>query len=136
MKQTILADTNILIRLFTQDDDKQVEEILSIIEQGATLFILSIVLIEAYWILSKSYNYEKKDIINVFQELIDSDDVELEEEIIMQRTLNTFQTVNADFVDVYLAEKSKELKLPVLTWNHKDFKKLNCEYHRPQDLMS
>lgn len=122
MKQTFLADTNILIRLFTQDDDKQVEEILSIIEQGATLFILSIVLIEAYWVLSKSYNYEKKDIINAFQELIDSDDVELEEEIIIQRTLNTFQAVNVDFADIYLAEKSKELKLPVLTWNHKDFK--------------
>ena len=137
MKQTFIADTNILIRLFTLDDDTQIEELTRMIEQGTTtLSVLSMVLIEAYWVLNKSYKFEKESIVHVFQELLESDGVELEEETIMQRTLNTFQTLNVDLVEVYLAEKSKVLELPILTWNHKDFKKLNCEYYRPQDIVN
>jgi len=137
MKPAFIVDTNILIRIFTQDDDTQIEELTCMIEQGKTkLFVFSMVLIEAYWVLNKSYKFGKESIVHAFQELIESDGVELEEETIMQRTLNTFQTVNVDFVDVYLAEKSKGLELPILTWNHKDFKKLNCEYYRPQDIIS
>ena len=72
----------------------------------------------------------------MFEDFIESDGVELEEETIIQRVLNAFHKVNVDFVDVYLAEKSKVLELPIITWNHKDFKKLECEYYRPQDIVS
>lgn len=133
----MIADTNILIRLFVKDDDVQIEQLVGIIEQGKTTFyILSIVLIEAYWVLQRVYGFKKELILQVFEDFIESDGVELEEETIIQRTLNTFHKVNVDFVDVYLAEKSKGMELPVLTWNHRDFKKLNCEYYRPQDIIN
>lgn len=137
MKKLMIADTNILIRLFVQDDDAQIEQLVGIIEQGKTTFyILSIVLIEAYWVLRRVYEFEKEVILQVFEDFIESDGVELEEDTIIQRTLNTFYKANVDFIDVYLAEKSKGLELPIITWNHKDFKKLDCEYYRPQDIIS
>ena len=136
MSKSMIADTNILIRLFVEDDDTQIEQLVRIIEQGnITFYVLSIILIEAYWVLRRVYGVEKEAILQVFEDFIESSGVELEEETIIQRTLSTFHKVNVDFVDVYLAEKSKGLELPILTWNHKDFKKLDCEFYRPQEIM-
>lgn len=135
MNKPMIADTNILIRLFVKDDDAQIEQLVRLIEQGDTMFyILSLVLIESYWVLRKVYRFEKEAILQVFENFVESDGVELEEDILMQRVLVRFREVNVDFVDVYLAEKSRGLELPILTWNSKDFRKLDCEFYRPQDI--
>jgi len=136
MNKPMIADTNILIRLFVKDDDTQIEQLVQLIEQGDTTFyILSLVVIEAYWVLRKFYKFEKEAILQVFEDFVESDGVELEEDSLMQRVLVRFREVNVDFVDVYLAEKSRSLVLPILTWNAKDFRKLSCEFYRPQDIL-
>ena len=83
-----------------------------LIEQGNTTFcILSLVLIEAYWVLRRVYKFEKQTILQVFDDFVESDGVELEEDSLMQRVLFRFREVSVDFVDVYLAEKSRKLKI-------------------------
>jgi len=136
MNKPRIADTNILVRLFVKDDDTQIEQLVRLIEQGDTRFyILSLVIIEAYWVLRKVYGFEKEAILQVFEDFVEADGVELEEDTLMQRVLGRFREVNVDFVDVYLAEKSRSLELPILTWNSKDFRKLDCEFYRPQDII-
>ncbi|XWX59899.1 PIN domain-containing protein [Desulfitobacterium sp. AusDCA] len=136
MNKAMIVDTNILIRLFTKDNDTQIEQLVQLMEQGNIAFhVLSIVLIEAYWVLRKIYNFDKEMILRVFEDFIESDGVELDEDGLVQRVLARFRGVNVDFVDVYLAEKSRSLELSVLTWNAKDFKKIECEFYRPQDLI-
>ena len=136
MNKPMIADTNILIRLFVQDDDAQIEQLVRLIEQGNTRFyILSLVIIEAYWVLLKVYGFEKEAILQVLEYFVESDGVELEEDSLMQRVFVRFREVNVDFVDVYLAEKSRFMELPILTWNAKDFRKLGCEFYRPQDII-
>ncbi|WP_425806332.1 PIN domain-containing protein [Desulfitobacterium sp. Sab5] len=136
MNKAMIVDTNILIRLFTKDNDTQIEQLVQLMEQGNIAFhVLSIVLIETYWVLRKVYNFDKEMILRVFEDFIESDGVELDEDGLVQRVLARFRGVNVDFVDVYLAEKSRSLELSVLTWNAKDFKKLECEFYRPQDLI-
>lgn len=116
MNKPMIADTNILIRLFVKDDDAQIGALVQLIEQGDTAFyILSLVLIEAYWVLRRVYKFEKEVILQVFDDFIESDGVELEEDSLIQRVLVRFREVNADFVDVYLAEKARSLELPILT---------------------
>ncbi|EGW37886.1 PIN domain protein [Desulfosporosinus sp. OT] len=132
----MIVDTNILIRLFTKDDDTQIEQLVQLMEQGDIAFhVQSIVLIEAYWVLRKVYNFAKETILRVFEDFIEADEVELDEDGLVQRVLAQFRGVNVDLVDVYIAEKSKSLELSVLTWNAKDFRKLECEFYRPQDLI-
>jgi len=136
MNKVMIVDTNILIRLFTKDDDTQIEQLVCLMEQNKIAFhVLSIVLIEAYWVLHKVYNFDKETILRVFEDFIEADGVELDEDGLVQRVLSRFRRVNVDFVDVYLAEKSRSLELSVLTWNAKDFRKLECEFYRPQDLI-
>ena len=136
MNKPMIADTNILVRLFVKDDDTQIEQLVRLIEHGDTRFyILSLVIIETYWVLRKVYEFEKEAILQVFEDFVEADGVELEEDSLMQRVLGRFREVNVDFVDVYLAEKSRSLELPILTWNSKDFRKLDCEFYRPQDII-
>lgn len=137
VNKAMIADTNILIRLFVKDDDAQIEQLVQIIEQGGTtLYILSLVLIETYWVLRSVYKFKKEVIVRVFEDFIESDGVELEEDSLMQRVIARFREVNVDFVDVYLAEKSRSMELPILTWNAKDFRKIDCEFYRPQDIIT
>lgn len=136
MNKVMIVDTNILIRLFTRDDDAQIEQLVRLIEQGNVAFhVQSIVLIEAYWVLRKVYNFNKEAILRVFEDFIESDGVELGEDGLVQRVLARFREVKVDLVDVYLAEKSRSLEISVLTWNAKDFRNLGCEFYRPQDLI-
>lgn len=114
MNKEVIVDTNILIRLFTKDDDTQIEQLVQLMEQGDMAFhVLSIVLIEAYWVLRKVYNFDKETILRVFEDFIEADGVELDEDGLMQRVLARFRGVNVDLVDVYLAEKSRNLELSV-----------------------
>lgn len=41
---------------------------------------------------------------------------------------------NVDFADALIASKSNN-DLAVLTWDKKDFKKLECEYYTPEELL-
>ncbi len=136
MNKEMIADTNILIRLFTKDDDTQIEQLVQLTERGDIAFrVLPIVLIEAYWVLRTAFNFEKEMILRVFEDFIEADGVELDEDGLLRHVLARFREVNVDLVDVYLAEKSRNLGLPVLTWNARDFRKLECEFYRPQDLI-
>lgn len=136
MNKEMIAATNILIRLFTKDDDTQIEQLVQLTERGDIAFrVLPIVLIEAYWVLRKAFNFEKEMILRVFEDFIEADGVELDEDGLLRHVLARFREVNVDLVDVYLAEKSRNLGLPVLTWNARDFRKLECEFYRPQDLI-
>lgn len=136
MNKPLIADTNILIRLFVKDDDTQIEQLVRLIEQGDTTFyIMSLVIIEAYWVLRKVYGFQKEAIMQVFEDFVEADGVELDEDSLMERVFVRFREVNVDFVDVYLAEKSRNWKLPILTWNSKDFRKLDCEFYSPQDII-
>jgi len=104
----MIVDTNILIRLFTQDDDAQIEQLVRLIEQGNVAFhVQSIVLIGAYWVLRKVYSFNKEAILQVFEDFIESDGVELGEDGLVQRVLARFREVKVDLVDVYLAENQE-----------------------------
>ena len=74
-------------------------------------FQVSIYLI---WEMDASYNsLEKAATLQVFEDFVESDGVELDKAILMQRVLVRFREVNIDFVDVYLAKKSRSLELPI-----------------------
>ncbi len=104
MNKEMIVDTNILIRLFTKDDDAQMEQLVQLTERGDITFrVLSLVLIEAYWVLRKAYNFDKQTILRVFEDFIEADGVELDEEGLLQQVLARFRRVNVDLIDVYLA---------------------------------
>jgi len=135
MSDFYFVDTNIIIRLLTGDDPVQSHTLSDVIrKRKLRMFVPSIVLIETYWVLKSVYKYPKERIVHALVAFMNADEVVLEEPELLSRTLEMFATVNVGFIDVYLAMKANQYQLPVVTWNTKDFKRLEVEFFSPDQL--
>jgi predicted nucleic-acid-binding protein len=133
----LLVDTNVLIRLIVKDNFSKLEILTKLIKKvensELTLVIPTIVIAECCWLLKSFYNLDKQQISEYIIGILESDNVELEETIVME-ALSIFSEKNVDFADALLSLKTKN-SFPLLTWDKKDFKKLNCEYFIPEDIV-
>ncbi len=68
----IAADTNVLVRFLTWDDEAQATEAARVIESAETVFISTIVLCELVWVLKRAYRYPAADIATAIRRLIES----------------------------------------------------------------
>jgi len=128
------VDTNIIVRIITNNPPEQVQQLQGIIhdvETGAVILkISSLIIAETVWVLQKQYSRE--EIVYALMNLTHMDGVELEEKDIIMDALRDYNARNVDFVDAYLAAKTRQHHPDrVLTWNVKDFKKLNVDYDDP-----
>ncbi|MCT2538264.1 type II toxin-antitoxin system VapC family toxin [Aquibacillus koreensis] len=132
-----LVDTNVLIRLLVKDDPIKFNTILKLVEKveknELTLVIPTVVIAECCWLLKSFYKLDKQRIAAYLLDVILSENVEVEEKYVIQ-ALKTYADKNVDFADALIASKSSS-KLAVLTWDKKDFRKLECEYYIPEELI-
>lgn len=68
----IAADTNVLVRFLTWDDEAQATEAARVIESAEAIFISTIVLCELVWVLKRAYRYPTADIATAIRRLIES----------------------------------------------------------------
>jgi predicted nucleic-acid-binding protein len=131
------VDTNVLIRLIVKDDDDKFRTMLELAKKvenhELTLVIPTVVIAECCWLLKSFYRLEKSLIREYLTDILQSVNVEPEEETVIE-ALRLYADKNVDFADALLSVKSSST-LPVLTWDKKDFKRLNCEYFSPKELI-
>lgn len=65
----IAVDTNIVVRLLTQDDESQYQQALRVFQQ-ATIFIPDTVILETEWVLRFSYRFQPMAISTAFRNLL------------------------------------------------------------------
>ena len=137
----LFLDTNILIRFLTNDDNIQSPLAYKVFEKATKqefiLVISPIVIAECTWVLQMNrYGYSKEEISNILRQLILSPGIKMLEEELTLNSLSNFSKHNVDFIDAYLASFSLlENKYPIITWNKKDFKQLDCEFYSPENLL-
>lgn len=131
------VDTNVLIRLIIKDDFSKLETLKNLIkkvEDGELTFVIpTIAIAECCWLLKSFYHLEKQQISEYIIDILESENVETEENIVIE-ALRIFSDKNVDFADALISLKTKN-SFPLLTWDKKDFKKLNCEYYQPEDIV-
>ncbi|OLO39395.1 hypothetical protein BTR23_10185 [Alkalihalophilus pseudofirmus] len=132
-----LVDTNVLIRLLVKDDPIKFNTIVKLVEKveknELTLVIPTVVIAESCWLLKSFYKLDKPKITEYLLDVIESENVEVEENNVII-ALKMYSDKNVDFADALISSKSNS-KLPVLTWDKKDFNKLECEYYTPEELL-
>ncbi|WP_416148950.1 PIN domain-containing protein [Salipaludibacillus sp. HK11] len=132
-----LIDTNALIRLIVKDDPNKFNIIVKLVEKveknELTLVIPTVVIAECCWLLKSFYKLDKRKITEYLIDIIESENVEVEEGNVVN-ALKMYSDKNVNFADSLISSKSNS-KLPVLTWDKKDLKKLDCEYYRPEELL-
>jgi predicted nucleic-acid-binding protein len=95
-------DTNILVRYLTEDDPAQTiaaGRVMDSFSPYSPGFISLIVLAELVWVLESFYRFTKKEIEQVLETLLRSEELVLERAEIVSQALRMFRGGRADFAD-------------------------------------
>lgn len=106
-----LLDTNIIIRFLIGDNEEHLEkstEYFEQIEQGSMeIEILSDVLMEAFFVLTKFYKLPKVEVISDLKTILSFEGVVNKDKVILFETLSIIENKNLDFVDALICAKCK-----------------------------
>ena len=124
MKNTALIDTNLIIRLLVGDGN--FEEAIKIFEkiEKAELFveIKPCVIVEAYFVMTKFYKFDKLSVIEDLKKIVSLDGVINNDKVIIFEALSIMESKNIDFVDALLCAEGKLKNKKVITFDN-DIKK-------------
>jgi predicted nucleic-acid-binding protein len=113
------ADTNVIVRLLTRDDPKQLA--LAEAEAVPGLWISHIVLLETSWVLESSYGRSRKDVADAFEMLLSNAKVMIQDPDVVAGALGEFRAHEAielsDCLILALARKAGHL--PLATFDRK-----------------
>lgn len=115
-------DTNVLIRYLVQDDPKQARAaekfIIQFANSEATLFIPISVTLESEWVLRSVYLFSKKSIIEVFISLLETREMQFQDEASVERAIFLFREHNVDFADcLHVATAFTHDYLPMMSFD-------------------
>ena len=94
---TEVSHINVLVRFLTADDPAQFRRARKIIEAGA-VFVPKTVLLETEWVLRHAYDLAITDILQAFEALARTAEIEIENPEAVQRALAWFRG-GVDFAD-------------------------------------
>jgi predicted nucleic-acid-binding protein len=106
-----LLDTNIIIRFLVGDHEEYLEkstEYFEQIEQGSMeVEILSDVLMEAFFVLTKFYKLPKSEVISDLKTILSFEGVVNKDKVLLFEALSIIENKNVDFVDALICAKCK-----------------------------
>lgn len=104
-------DTNVLVRYLVQDDAVQAHAASAYIAKYCTrsqpAFINRIVLCELVWVLESAYGYEKRQIGEVIEKMLQTSQFVVEDLEAAWLALEAYNTTNADFADALIGKINK-----------------------------
>ncbi len=107
----IALDTNILVRLITQDDPRQAVLAEGLIQQateeGEDCFVSDVVLCELEWVLESNYGATRSDLLIVLQELLFREIFVFEDSDALQGAIDLFRKSKAEFSDALIGAKAR-----------------------------
>ncbi|HEY4339382.1 MAG TPA: type II toxin-antitoxin system VapC family toxin [Steroidobacteraceae bacterium] len=106
-------DTNVLVRFLVKDDQAQFDRAQKLIKREASgnggVSISLLVLLETEWVLRSRYSLNKNEIAGALSGLLDSSEVRIENEAVVERALFVWKDSVAEFADCLIGERYREL---------------------------
>jgi len=111
------VDTNVLVRLVTRDDARQVTAAETFVAKGA--WVSHVVLAEATWVLSAVYDLDAREIATAVEMLLGHKDLILQESDVVAAALRHFRRRPAlGFSDCLVLEAARKAgNLPLGTFD-------------------
>jgi predicted nucleic-acid-binding protein len=98
MSLPIALDTNLLVRLLTNDDPAQARQVADLIDTSAACFVPITVVLELEWVLRGAYQLRREAIIQALRGLIAIRHLHLEQEEQVLQALDAYAQ-GLDFAD-------------------------------------
>lgn len=106
-------DTNVLVRFLVQDDETQFEKARRLIKREVAarrkVFVNQLVLLEAEWVLRSRYAVPKAHIIEAISGMLDSAELQFEDEPSIEEALFFWKDSTADFADCLIGAKNRRM---------------------------
>ena len=106
-------DTNVLIRFLLRDDPKQAEQaskaIEDVLSDGNPVVVSLLTMMETEWVLRSCAKLEKTVVINAFRMLLESRDLRIEQEEVLEEAVYLYEGNKADFADCLMAARYQRL---------------------------
>ncbi len=106
----IALDTNVLVRYLVADDAKQAEAA-RVLLAGLTAeqcgFVCREVTVELVWVLERAYRFSRDRIATVLEELVATEELELEAVDDVARAAPSYRRGGADFSDLMIAAAAR-----------------------------
>ena len=120
----IALDTNLLVRLLTNDEPRQAAKVEAWLRDNATAkapaYVDHVVLCELAWVLERSYGYARGEVRSALAALLEHDQLKVESPGLVRQALMLHTDGPADFSDYLLAVRAEAAGYsPVLTLNRK-----------------
>lgn len=105
-------DTNVLLRLLTEDDLAQAAAVRRLLEPldavAESVLINDIVLVETLWTLRRLYGFDRTDQAEVLGQLLSALTFRFEDRQVLSQALALFTHSAADFSDCLIAAKNTQ----------------------------
>lgn len=116
-------DTNVLVRYLVADDRSQFQIAKDYIEDAVrdeALFIPFSVSVELEWVLRSRYDLDKQTVLRIFNELLETREIEFHEESSIEIALSLYSDNNTDFADcLHIASAYSNNRAPLVTFDRK-----------------
>src|SRR5688572_3767341 len=111
------VDTNVLVRLLTRDDAKQLASAEEFVAEGA--WISHLVLMEAVWVLDTVYDVERDALATVIEMLLDHAELSLQDADVVEAALVHYRKrAGIGFSDCLILEAARRAgHLPLGTFD-------------------
>jgi predicted nucleic-acid-binding protein len=100
------VDTNVLLRLFVNDNAAQYESSQRFFagrSKASPAYVSLIVIVELAWVLAVRYGYRQETIVNLLETLALSDDFVLERQAVVLKAVDVCQAGTSRMADVLVA---------------------------------
>ncbi len=97
-------DTNILVRILVDDAEaiKQCRAARDFVSKQDKIFICTTVLVETVWVLQRAYAVEKKQILEILQQLLLQNSLVFEDEQLIEKASDIYRANKFGFSDALI----------------------------------
>jgi predicted nucleic-acid-binding protein len=102
-------DTNLLVRIFAQDDPVQASRVARLLEhelEQDKAFLDAIVLVEFAWTMRRVYRWERDWVLTALEKLSDHPNIEIEDRDTFRDAIAQCRNLRVDFPDAYLGMRN------------------------------
>src|SRR5580692_8819830 len=115
-------DTNVLVRWILDDDPRQAARVQRLFEevseQQLPLFVPSTVMLELEWVLRSRYEFDKSTVLGTFNALLETQELDFQDEPALERALSLYRQGSADFADcLHAGQCGSAGRAPMITFD-------------------
>ena len=99
-------DTNVIVRALISDDAEQssaAQRLFCSLTPANPGFVSLIALVETMWVLRQSYHYSRESVSEIVIQLLNTADLQLEQEDLVRRAVDVARETNRELPDVLIS---------------------------------